>query len=103
MWYVLEVSKLLKRSGVSILVVFFFIGLLVSVHTELDYAQKLPGTPQAETGRVIRMTVNHGSVIYATHKEWEHYHHVEALSTCVMLISFIGLGIFKLSFKNAWN
>ena len=59
--------------------------------------------PQPEIGKVVRKTVNHGCTIYATHEEWVRYRYVQAASGVAMLVSFIGLGTFKLCFKNVWN
>jgi hypothetical protein len=101
--YASGMPRFLKRIVLVALVTTFFVALLAGVCTELSYAQNTPSNPQPQIGKVVRMTVNHGSVIYATHEEWVHYRYVQAASGFAMLLSFIGLGTFKLCSKNAWN
>ncbi len=95
--------RFLKRIVLVALVTTFFVALLAGVCTELSYAHNLPSNPQPEIGKVVRKTVNHGCTIYATHEEWVRYRYVQAASGVAMLVSFIGLGTFKLCFKNVWN
>ena len=95
--------RFIKRIVLVALVTTFFVALLAGTCTELCYAHNMPSNPQPQIGKVIRMTVNHGCVIYATHEEWVHYRSVQAVSDSVMLASFIGIGTFKLCFKKVWN
>jgi hypothetical protein len=46
----------------------FFIGLLLHVF-ELTYAGNKPGLPDITRSRIIRMTINHGSMIYVNEEE----------------------------------
>jgi hypothetical protein len=78
-----------------ILVCFFFVGLLLNVGIELTYAGDKPSLPDISRSRIIRMTINHGSIIYVNDEELKTYNSVKTLTFCVMLVSFAGAGLLK--------
>jgi hypothetical protein len=92
-----------KRFAVISLISIFFLSLFTHVAIELSYASHKPRLPQAETGRVIRITINHGSTVYVSEEELRRLTSVQATAVGAMLVSFIGIGILKLSVKNIWN
>jgi hypothetical protein len=55
--------RFLKRIVLVALVTTFFVALLAGVCMELSYAHHMASNPQPQIGKVIRMTVNHRSVI----------------------------------------
>ncbi len=92
-----------KRVAVISLISIFFISLFTHVAIELSYASYKPRFPQAETGRVIRITINHGSTVYVSREELRRLSSVQTTAVVAMLVSFIGMGILKLSVRNIWN
>jgi hypothetical protein len=54
-----------------LLIIVFCAGLLAGVYIHLSYAASMPRIPDPITGRVIRITVNHGTVVYVTRQEFE--------------------------------
>ena len=83
------------RLAVWILVCLFFVGLLLNVGIELTYAGNKPRVPNITRSRSIRMTINHGSIIYVNEEELKMYTSVKTLTFCVMLASFAGAGLLK--------
>jgi hypothetical protein len=92
-----------KRLVVVLLLSVFFIGLSVHIGIELAYASNKPRYPQVETGRIVRITINHGSIRYVSQEELERLHSVQTAALCSMLASFVGIGILKLSLRNIWK
>jgi hypothetical protein len=92
-----------KRIAVVSLISIFFLSLFTHVGIELSYASYKPRFPQAETGRVIRITINHGSTVYVSQEELRRLSSVQAIAVSAMVLSFIGMGILKLSVKNIWS
>jgi len=92
-----------KRIIVVVLLSIFFISLFAHVGIELSYASNKPPSPQTETGRVFRITINHGSTVYVSQEELQRLHSVQTAAVCAMLASFIGIGILKVSVRNIWN
>ncbi len=85
------------------LLTIFFVSLLVHVGIELNYASHKPQSPQPQTGRVIRIIINHGSTVYVSQEELHRFTSVQTTALCAMLASFIGIGVLKLSVRNIWN
>jgi biopolymer transport protein ExbD len=92
-----------KRIVVVILLSVFFISLFAHVGIELSYASNKPRSPQTETGRVLRISINHGSTVYVNPEELQRLHSVQTTAVYAMLASFLGIGILKLSVKDVWN
>jgi hypothetical protein len=92
-----------KRVALISLMSIFFFSLVTHVGIELSYASYKPQSPQVETGRVNRITINHGSVVYVSQKELRRFKSVQTAALGAMLVSFIGIGILKLSVKDIWN
>lgn len=92
-----------KRIIVVALVSIFFISLFAHVGIELSYASNKSRSPQTETGRVFRITINHGSTVYVSQEELQRLHSVQTTAVCAMLASFVGIGILKLSSRKIWN
>jgi cell division protein YceG involved in septum cleavage len=92
-----------KRIIVVALVSIFFASLLIHVGIEISYASNKPQSPQPESGRVVRITINHGSVVYVSNEELERLHSVQTAAVCTMLASFIGIGILKLFRGEIWK
>jgi hypothetical protein len=89
-------SASIKRQRViGVFLFFFFAGLLSNVVIELAYAGGKPRTPDVTTGRLIQLTINHGSKIYVSEKELKLYDFVKELTLGVMLISVAGAGFLK--------
>jgi hypothetical protein len=81
----------------------FFVGLLLNVGIELTYAGNKPRVPDITSNRNIRMTVNHGSIIYVNEEELQTYNSGQTLTLCVMLVSVVGAGLLKVFASNATN
>jgi hypothetical protein len=81
---------LLKRLLFVTLLVVFFGCLLANVGTELNYAWYLPHSPRPESGRVFRVTINHGTRVYGP-------------LFAVMSADFAVIGLWKVFGKNVWN
>jgi hypothetical protein len=79
----------------------FFVGLVLNVGIELTYAGDKSGVPDITRSRIIRMTINHGSIIYVNEEELKTYNFVKTLTFCVMLISFAGAGLLKVFASDA--
>ncbi len=88
--------------GVALISI-FFISLFANVGIELLYASNMPRSPQMETHRILRVTINHGSTVYVSEEELRRLHSVQTISECAMLASFVVLGILKLSVRDIWN
>ncbi len=73
----------------------FFAGLLSNVGIELMYAGSKPRSADVTSGKVIQLTVNHGSKVYVTDTELRTYQFVKSLTLGVMLISVAGAGFLK--------
>jgi hypothetical protein len=78
-----------------IFVCVFFVGLLLNVGIELIYAGNKPRVPDVSRSRIIRMTINHSSIIYVNEEELKTYDSVKTATLCVMLVSFAGAGLLK--------
>jgi hypothetical protein len=89
------VNRLVKRWSIVIFVSFFIAGLLWNVGIELGYAGNKPRTPDVASGRVIRLTINHGSKIYVSEKELQVYDLSKEVTLGVMFISVAGAGFLK--------
>jgi hypothetical protein len=75
----------------------FFVGLLLNVGIELTYAGNKPRVPDVSRSRIIRMTINHGSVIYVNEEELRTYDSVKTATLFVMPVSLAGAGLLKAS------
>ena len=93
----------LKRIIVVSLICIFFLGLFADVGIELAYSFAKPRIPESETGRVLQLTINHGSKVYVSQAELLKYCSIQSAGTLSMLGSFLGVAVLKLSFKNIWN
>ena len=94
---------LLKRLLFVTLLVVFFGCLLANVGTELNYAWYLPHSPRPESGRVFRVTINHGTRVYLTKQELDPLHFVHGPLFAVMSADFAVIGLWKVFGKNVWN
>lgn len=58
-----------RKVVVGVLTMAFAASMLWAIFIHLSYDHKMPQAPQPDTGRVYRMTVNHGDVVYVTKGE----------------------------------
>jgi hypothetical protein len=49
----------------------FMLSLVFVVKVEISYSSSLPGAPDQSLGRIYRMTVNHGYIVYGTLREFK--------------------------------
>jgi hypothetical protein len=59
----------------------------------------MPSSPQVETGRIHRMTVNHGFVVYVTETE---FRHADFVLNKFFYFGFICFGVFAI-LKTYWK
>jgi hypothetical protein len=92
-----------KRIAVVSLVSVFFLALLAHVCIEMSYASSKPRVRDMQAGRVLRMNIEHGSIVYVSPEELQTFRRVQEVAEIVMLISFAGIAILKLSLKDIWR
>lgn len=82
-----------RRVLVIFLTVLFFFSLAANVYIDLDYAYTMPGAPQPKTGRVYRITVDHGSVVFVNKQElaWANFvfHDLFNVATVCFILIFV--------------
>lgn len=59
----------IRKSVIGLLIVVFCAGLLSNVYIDLSYWANMPRTPDAVTGRVFDIYVNHHTLVYVTRGE----------------------------------
>lgn len=62
--------SLARKALITFLGTVFFLTLAANVYIDLDYAYTMPKSPQAGSGRVYRIMVNHGTLVYVTRQEF---------------------------------
>ena len=60
-----------RTAAIAFLLVIFCVGVFSEVYVHLSYSANMPRTPDPATGKVFRITVNHGTVVYVTQREFE--------------------------------
>jgi hypothetical protein len=85
----------LKKAVVATLFTVFSISILWGVFIHINYAYTKPRLPQPETGRIHRITVNHGYVVYVTEGELRRAHFVLNDVFWVGMASFVVLGFIR--------
>ena len=92
-----------KRLLVIVFLSVFFVGLAAHVGIELYYSSNKPQISEPETGRVVQVTINHGKIVFVSREELVRLHSIQTDGLLAMLVSFVGIGILKLSVKDMWN
>jgi hypothetical protein len=67
--------------------VFVFV-LVLAMYTEVSYSVSMPNTPDPTTGRVHRLVVNHGAVIFVNADELRYKRRTE--HTMILGICLLG-------------
>jgi hypothetical protein len=81
----------------------FLMQLIAAVWLHLSYSSNLPKTPDEKTGRIYRMVVNHGFVVYGSEREVRILRNVENFQPiaimCFLIVMTVGLvsGDFKIA------
>jgi hypothetical protein len=78
-----------------------FVGSIAAgVYVHLFYSAVMPHSPDLQTGRVHRIMVNHGDVVYVTQQELDRAHFVLNDLFTVAIACFGVLAILRIRFKN---
>jgi hypothetical protein len=86
-------SRHLRKLVISTLSVIALLLVLWPPYIDLTYAFWMPTSPQPDQGRIYRLVVNHGSVVYVNETE---LHRAEFAFTWIFLIGIICGGILGL-------
>ena len=89
------VNRFVKRWSIGIFVSFFIASFLWNVGIELGYAGNKPRTPDVASGRVIQLTINHGTKNYVSENELQVYDLSKEVTLGVMFLSVAGAGFLK--------
>ncbi len=73
---------------IALLAIVFIASLLWTVFIHISYAYSMPHSPQPEIGRIYRITVNHGYVVYVTEDE------LHRADFALNEVFWIGMGCF---------
>ena len=79
-----------------VLISVFIVAVLSTIYIHLDYASRMPSAPRPEVGRIYRMTVNHGTVVYVTRDEFKRAHVIVDKLFLVGMAAFFILMLSKL-------
>lgn len=93
-------ARILTRTLFALLAVVFMGAILWGVYIHLHYAYDMPNSPQPETGRVYRITVNHGFVVYVTKHDFERADFVLNKVFWVGMGCFVALACLKVYSKH---
>jgi len=63
-------SRRFRNFVIAAVIAVFCVGLALNVYIDLSYWATMPRVPEASTGRVVRIVVNHGTVVYVTPQEF---------------------------------
>ena len=90
--------EIFRKTLTVILAVIFFICLVSAVFIHLDYAYRMPRTPQPQVGRVYQFTANHGDV-YVTREELYRANFVLDRALWIGLACFVSLAFARVFWK----
>lgn len=60
----------LQRTAIIILVSAAVLAVCASIYTNIHFSRMLPRRPDAQAGRVEKLSVNHGVIVYASPSEY---------------------------------
>jgi len=60
---------IIRKTLIVLLLSIFFAELGTVIFLNISYSSHLPGVPNEQSGRIYRMSVNHGFVVYGTKQE----------------------------------
>jgi hypothetical protein len=85
----------IRKTLIVLLVFIFFAALGTVSFLNVYYSSHLPEAPNIQTGRIYRMSVNHGFIVYGTKQEFQR------LSVAEKCLPFAGIGAFIAGLLNA--
>ena len=77
----------------------FFTCLLWQFWIHFDYGARMPRSPQADSGRTFRISVNHGAIVYVTQAEFGRANFVLSDLQLVQFSVLAALGILRVRYK----
>ena len=91
--------RILRRVSAVVLVAGFMACVLAQAYVHISYDYQMPASPQPETGRIYRITVNHGDVRYVNRKEIERADFVLHKLVLLELFLFAAAMILRVRYK----
>ena len=92
-------NSLARRALVIFLAVIFLVAAAAGIYIHIHYSDVMPHSPQPQTGRVYRMVVNHGTVIYVNKQELDRADFVFYDLFSVGVVCFGLLALLRIRFK----
>jgi hypothetical protein len=92
-------NPLARRALVVFLAAVFVVAVAAGIYIHIHYSNVMPHSPQAQTGRVYRMVVNHGTVVYVNKQELKGAHFVFYDLFTVGVVCFGLLVLLRIRFK----
>jgi hypothetical protein len=89
----------LRKLVISVLVAMMMASFMWPVYLDHTYAYTMPTSPRPDQGRIYRMVVNHGSVIYVNEKE---FRQADLVFHKISLIGIVCLGLAGIALVY-WN
>jgi len=78
-------NSLARRALAIFLAVIFLVAAAAGIYIHIHYSDVMPHSPQPQTGRVYRMVVNHGTVIYVNKQELDRADTLKGFLSCSLL------------------